>query len=340
LAADGVSTVDLTLTVNDRYGTRVPEGGSTVRFYLRDGDADANLSPQTVDHDDGTYTTTITAPDYEGWELFAVRLNGSWVMNGNPVLTEVEVEYLYPWLTVTYDGGGNTGGSVPVDAELYLPGDTVTLPGVGDLVKTGSAFAGWTVSADGSGTMYDPGDTFTMGDAAVTFHAQWTTDPPPPPPAEPDLDLTLQFAVGANVHESAGRVDIAGSDMPVGAGWTVTVYSTPTVLATGTIGEGGVLATNVTLPADLAAGVHRVEVVCTEGVESYSATAWFTIDAAGVVTAISYVAATPEPPTTTTPTVTGLPTTGASTGLAWSAMVLVLLGGLLVGTARRRRSML
>lgn len=330
IAADGTSTVDLTITLYDAYGTRVPVGGTSVRVYQRDGDIDANPSPSTVDNDDGTYTTTITAPEDEGFEVFAARVQGSWVMSGDGVMTEVEVDYLFPWLTVAYDGNGNTAGTAPTDDLLYLPGDEISLPGVGALVKTGSTFSGWTLAADGSGTVYDAGDTFVMGDAAVTFHAKWTADPPPLP-AEPDLELTLQFAVGANVHTSAGRVDVAGSHMLPGAIWTVAVHSTPTVLATGTIGESGVLTTTVTLPADLAAGVHRVEVVCAEGGESYSATAWFSVDAAGVVTAISYLGATPAPPTT------ALPTTGGHAALVWWAALMVLFGGGLVVSARRTR---
>ena len=39
--------------------------------------------------------------------------------------------------SVTYDGNGNTGGSVPIDNKEYNEGDTVTFLDVtGDLLKT------------------------------------------------------------------------------------------------------------------------------------------------------------------------------------------------------------
>ncbi|HBX24233.1 MAG TPA: hypothetical protein DEF34_11480, partial [Desulfotomaculum sp.] len=49
-----------------------------------------------------------------------------------------------PTYTVTYDGNGNTSGSVPVDSNTYITGATVTVLGnTGNLVKTGYTFAGW-----------------------------------------------------------------------------------------------------------------------------------------------------------------------------------------------------
>ena len=77
--------------------------------------------------------------------------------------------------TVTYHGNGNTAGAVPVDSSsLYEEGATVTvLTNTGSLVKTGYAFDGWNTKADGSGTAYAAGTTFTMGTANLTLYAQW-----------------------------------------------------------------------------------------------------------------------------------------------------------------------
>lgn len=45
--------------------------------------------------------------------------------------------------SVTYGGNGNTGGSVPVDTQQYVEGDTVTILGnTGSLAKTGCTFGG------------------------------------------------------------------------------------------------------------------------------------------------------------------------------------------------------
>ena len=83
-----------------------------------------------------------------------------------------------PAYTVTYNGNGNTGGTVPVDGSSpYLQGATVTVLGnTGTLVKIGYTFAGWNTAANGSGTSYSPGNTFAMGSSNVTLYAQWTAN--------------------------------------------------------------------------------------------------------------------------------------------------------------------
>lgn len=77
--------------------------------------------------------------------------------------------------TVTYNGNGNTSGSVPTDATAYNSGETVTVKGnTGSLVKTGYAFGGWNTQADGNGTNYTAGSgTFTIS-SNTTLYAKWT----------------------------------------------------------------------------------------------------------------------------------------------------------------------
>lgn len=82
---------------------------------------------------------------------------------------------LIPTYTVTYNGNGATGGTVPVDSNKYASGATVTVLGnTGDLVNTDYTFSGWNTAANGSGTAYAPGATFAMGNANSTLYAQWT----------------------------------------------------------------------------------------------------------------------------------------------------------------------
>jgi uncharacterized repeat protein (TIGR02543 family) len=78
---------------------------------------------------------------------------------------------------VTYSGNTSTGGSVPTDSSSpYTSGNTVTVLGnTNGLVKAGYTFNGWNTAANGSGTAQAAASTFTMGGAAVTLYAQWTT---------------------------------------------------------------------------------------------------------------------------------------------------------------------
>jgi hypothetical protein len=77
--------------------------------------------------------------------------------------------------TVTYNGNGSDGGSVPVDGTAHNAGDTVTVQPPGSLTKTGATFAYWNTKADGTGTFHGwPQDTsFAMPAANLTLFAQW-----------------------------------------------------------------------------------------------------------------------------------------------------------------------
>lgn len=91
------------------------------------------------------------------------------------ILSEVQAQGIYPLIlsllrhlnsfTVTYDGNGATSGSAPIDGiSSYEEGKSVTVLGnTGSLAKTGCTFSGWNTAADGSGTSYAAGATFTMG---------------------------------------------------------------------------------------------------------------------------------------------------------------------------------
>ncbi len=75
--------------------------------------------------------------------------------------------------TVTYDGNGNTAGAVPTDGTTYGQDATATVLGnSGGLAKDGYTFACWNTAADGSGTDYTEGNTFTIG-SNTTLYAKW-----------------------------------------------------------------------------------------------------------------------------------------------------------------------
>ena len=91
-------------------------------------------------------------------------------ISGNTVILTVTVVSTY---TMTYDGNGNTSGTAPADGSSpYSSGATVTVVGPGSLAKTGYAFANWNTAADGSGTSYNPADTFTIT-FNTTLYARW-----------------------------------------------------------------------------------------------------------------------------------------------------------------------
>ena len=80
-----------------------------------------------------------------------------------------------PRFSVTYNGNGNTGGSVPVDNNLYESGSPVSvLSNSNSLSRTNYTFSGWNTSLSGNGTNYPAGTgTLTMGTSDVTLYASW-----------------------------------------------------------------------------------------------------------------------------------------------------------------------
>jgi autotransporter-associated beta strand protein len=76
--------------------------------------------------------------------------------------------------TITYDGNGNTGGTAP-DAQVKTENQAITLASnSGNLVKDSLTFSGWNTAADGTGTNYAAGASYT-GNADVTLYARWAT---------------------------------------------------------------------------------------------------------------------------------------------------------------------
>ena len=107
-----------------------------------------------------------------------------------------------PTYTVTYNGNTNTSGTAPVDGSSpYTEGSTVTILGNSGspvLANTGFTFDGWNTVANGSGTSYSQGNTFTIT-TNIILYAQWTPVPetPPPPPASVSAPISLS-SVGGN----------------------------------------------------------------------------------------------------------------------------------------------
>jgi len=89
-----------------------------------------------------------------------------------------------PAYSVTYQGNGATGGSVPVDSKQYEENMSVTvLANTGNLVRTNYTFRGWSTNPSASTPAYTvSGSTvtppsFTMGVSNVVLYAVWEALP-------------------------------------------------------------------------------------------------------------------------------------------------------------------
>jgi uncharacterized repeat protein (TIGR02543 family) len=144
------------------------------------------------------------------------------------------VNIIPPTYTVTYNGNTNTSGIVPTDGSSpYKVGSTVTVLGNSGspvLAKTGFTFSGWNTTADGSGTSYSQGNTFTIN-ANTILYAKWT-------------QITYTVTYNGNTNTS-GNAPTDGSS-PYVSGSTVTVLGnsgSPVLAKTGfTFGGWNTLA--------------------------------------------------------------------------------------------------
>lgn len=117
---------------------------------------------------------------FTGWNTAANGSGTAYAEAATLTMPASAVTLYAQWALVTYaltyDGNGNTSGTVPVDSSSpYAPAAIVTVLGnTGSLVKAGYVFVGWNTAADGTGTSYAPAAALTMPANAVILYAQWT----------------------------------------------------------------------------------------------------------------------------------------------------------------------
>ena len=128
----------------------------------------------------GSGTLVKTGFTFTGWNTYANGTGTSYAPGATFVMGNVIVSLFAQWqplptYSVSYLGNANTGGTVPLDINKYLPGSTVTVrPNSGNLTKTGYTFTGWNTAGDGTGTGYPPGATFAMGSSNDSLFVSWT----------------------------------------------------------------------------------------------------------------------------------------------------------------------
>ena len=159
-----------------------------------------------------TVPYNTAAPDTSGWQtgdtgkIPGYRFDGWYTApNGgnkydfNTPLTNNVTVYAH-WIgngyTVRFTGNGATGGSTPDQAFQYNIGQNLHRNG---FTRDGYTFAGWTTNADGGGTKYAPGASWTAS-GTLTLYAQWT-------PGEAGLTYDGNGATGGKTDPQNGVTD-------------------------------------------------------------------------------------------------------------------------------------
>ena len=144
----------------------VSYNGST--YNLRRGDSDLYL-PVGFGNVEFTASNDDSSKVFDDWDT------SDWGSTYPKVFTPSNGDKYYPdanWASIpTYEVDYH-GNNAPSD-EYYIEGASVTVKDQGSMSYSHHGFLGWNTEDDGSGTLYAPGDTFTMPANKVDLYAQW-----------------------------------------------------------------------------------------------------------------------------------------------------------------------
>ncbi len=205
----------------------------------------ANGGSGTVPTDATVYATGSTVPVLDsptptnsgytlyGWSLSSggARVGPTFAMPASNV-TLYALWTALPTYKVTYHANDGTG-TVPVDANGYWSGQTVTVPVSPVPTRSNFAFAGWSLSESGG----DKVTSFAMPANAVTLFAQWV------PAYTVTYDAnggTGSVPTDANGYAAGSTVSVLGSTAPTNDGFAFGGWS---------LSRGGASVSSFTMPA-------------------------------------------------------------------------------------------
>ena len=117
---------------------------------------------------------TRTGYTFGGWYT-AANATGTLYTPGDLYNTNAVITLYAKWTsTISFAGNSSTGGSAPATITVLGANTTVLPTNTGTLARTNFIFDGWNTAANGAGTHYATGATYTTtGD--VTLYARWNS---------------------------------------------------------------------------------------------------------------------------------------------------------------------
>ncbi|HRI05306.1 MAG TPA: InlB B-repeat-containing protein, partial [Pyrinomonadaceae bacterium] len=165
------------------YDLAIAAGARTITFEA--GSTQTVTNAFTAAGTAGNLITLRSSSTGNAWTLSVPTSNVSYLDVKDSTATSSTITAIHSvnsggnnanWIfnyTLTYSGNGNTGGTAPASV-TQAASSTTTVSGAGSLVKNSDHFVRWNTAANGSGTNYNAGSTFTFTDD-TTLYAQWLT---------------------------------------------------------------------------------------------------------------------------------------------------------------------
>ena len=123
---------------------------------------------------------TRTGFTFAGWNTASDGSGTSYPVGGTFPMPATALTLYAQWTAISYvlsySGNGATSGSVPVSSSLASGAFVLVAGNTGPLVRTGYTFSSWNTQADGLGTTYAPGSTYTGGLSSTVLYALWTAN--------------------------------------------------------------------------------------------------------------------------------------------------------------------
>jgi len=163
------------------YGVCKTFGTNTLSYNVNSGsgtappsDSPSSLTPTVATST--AYTGTRAGFTFAGWNTLA-NGTGTNYSNGATISVTSAITLYAQWnSTITYDGNGNDGGTVPTPTIATSSAAVTQLAAnTGLLTKSGYIFAGWNTAANGSGTSYVESLSNYASTGNRTLYAQWNS---------------------------------------------------------------------------------------------------------------------------------------------------------------------
>jgi uncharacterized repeat protein (TIGR02543 family) len=226
------------------WGTATPatQGGSTTYSITYDGNGStggtvpANQTGVTGANfavAGNTGTLVRTGYTFAGWNTSANGLGTSYSAGANILMPKDGTKLYAVWtpagVTLTYNANGGTGAPT---SEVRNAGSIANLSASAP-TRTGYTFVRWNTAANGTGTNYSSGASYTMPGTATTLYAVWSA-------ASGSLVYDANSGSGAPSTQTGtqGATATVSATVPTRSGFTFTGWNTAAD-GTGTAYLGG-----------------------------------------------------------------------------------------------------